>query len=219
VRGTDFRGTPQVLGAGAGSEARPIINKQVLKLAETEGRKGEAVLSFPEGTRKVIEYPNKYNVYKLPASASSTGANDVNAFVVRTPAVRDITNEVVVAAGANPGPPPKLDWLLPIEDRIGKSLSEVWKGQNTRVVQEAQRANQGLLKSNKGSYWRGDEHAAYDYFALPDANVHNAKHILPYDFRTPRDWSDPNIFRIVAPTALTLGGAGTAAYNIYNSQP
>jgi hypothetical protein len=85
-------------------------------------------------------------------------------------------------------------------------------------VQEAQRANQGLLKSNKGSYWRGDEHAAYDYFALPDANVHNAKHILPYDFRIPRNWFDPNIFRVVVPTSLTLGGVSTATYKSTNNK-
>ena len=34
---------------------------------------------------------------------------------------------------------------------------------------------------------------------MPYFNVRNVKHILPYDLRIPINWSDPNIFKIVAP--------------------
>jgi hypothetical protein len=44
--------------------------------------------------------------------------NHLNAFVVRTPSVRDITNEVVVTGG-KPGTPPPFNWLIPKESRIG----------------------------------------------------------------------------------------------------
>lgn len=49
-----------------------------------------------------------------------------------------------------------------------------------------------------------DEHDKYDYLVVPDFNARNVKHILPYDLRIPRNWSDPNIFRIAAPIGMSL---------------
>ena len=48
------------------------------------------------------------------------------------------------------------------------------------------------------------EHNNYSYYALPNWNLKNAKHILPYDLRIPRNWSDPNIFRIAVPIGMSL---------------
>ena len=136
--------------------------------------------------------------------------NHLNAFVVRTPSVRDITNEVVVTGG-KPGTPPPFNWLIPKESRIGHDLHDVRLAQNKVVVEEAKKHNQGLLKSDRGSYWRGEEHEDYDYFALPDFNVQGAKHLLPYDLRIPRNWKDKNIYRGLIP--LTTG---YTLYNIFN---
>lgn len=135
--------------------------------------------------------------------------NHLNAFVVRTPRVRDITNEVVVTGGSS-GTPPPFNWLIPKENRIGSTLHDVRLAQNKAVVNEAKKHNQGLLKSDKGSYWRGEEHENYDYFALPDFNVQGAKHLLPYDLRIPRNWNSRNIYKgLFYPTIL-----GTSSYYI-----
>lgn len=53
-----------------------------------------------------------------------------------------------------------------------------------------------------------DEHSDYTYFALPNFNIRNAKHIIPYDLRIPRDWSDSNIYRTMTPI-IGLGTLGT----------
>ena len=60
--------------------------------------------------------------------------------------------------------------------------------------------NQGLLKSNKNSPLR-DEHDYYEYYALPNFNHNNIKHLLPYDMRIPRDFSNTNIYKSL------IGGA------------
>ena len=81
----------------------------------------------------------------------------------------------------------------------------------TNVLQDAQKNNQGLLKSSRvgengvtSDNSLREEHAYYSYFALPNFNKQNAKHILPYDLRIPRNWLDPNIFRVAAPIGMSL---------------
>jgi len=59
-----------------------------------------------------------------PDNFADGTVNHLNAFVVRTPSVRDITNEVVVTGG-KPGTPPPFNWLIPKESRIGHDLHDV----------------------------------------------------------------------------------------------
>lgn len=67
------------------------------------------------------------------------------------------------------------------------------------ILKDAQKKQQGLLKPN--SPLRDDD---YTYFAVPNWNKSNVKSLLPYDLRIPRNWSDPNIFRIAAPVGMSL---------------
>jgi hypothetical protein len=60
---------------------------------------GSTISEFPEGSYHLVTYntkhgPNTY--YKLPSSYSESGVNDINAFVVRTPQVRDASREISV---------------------------------------------------------------------------------------------------------------------------
>ena len=71
------------------------------------------------------------------------------------------------------------------------------------ILKDAQKKQQGLLKSNPNSPLR-DEHDDYTYLAVPNWNKFNVKSLLPYDLRIPRNWSDPNIFRIAAPIGMSL---------------
>jgi hypothetical protein len=109
-----------------------------------------------------------------------------------------------------------------IESKTGKNLGEVVSEDVTlpedravmadhynEVLKDAENKKQGLLKSDNKSPLR-HEHWAYSYFALPNFNKHNAKHILPFDLRIPRDWKDPNIFRLGVPLTIGLG------YKYYN---
>lgn len=130
------------------------------------------------------------DVKKLPGYAMSTGYNDINAFIVRTPSVRDATDEIVVL---NPFE------TIPVDKRLGSTHSEHYRA----LIKDAELNNQGLIHSKpvletrrNGTFGKyRDEHEYYDYFALPNFNIQNAKHILPYDFRIPRDWGNPIIYR------------------------
>lgn len=208
VRGNDHNGFI-VQGADAGNEARPIINGEIITGDITKGRQGKQVVKFPEGTRKVISYP-RYSFYKLPPNASSTGYNAVDAYIVRTPAVRDMTNEMKTIPGnPNEFEVKPFEWLVPKEQRLGLTEREVLGKQYQELLNQAQINNQGLLKSNKGTFWRGDEHATYDYFALPNFNLQNIKHLLPYDLRIPRNWKDSNVYRTLIPVGMTAYGTDT----------
>lgn len=53
------------------------------------------------------------------------------------------------------------------------------------LLDKSKANNEGLLKSDsrfKGNNFR-DEHDYYDYFALPNYNKENAKHLFQYDLR------------------------------------
>ena len=142
---------------------------------------------------------------KISSEAFADGyTNQLNGFVVRTPHERDITNEVLTNGMSRP---PKVgeefQWRVPHTTDISSASRETRILQNKAIVKDAQQKNQGLLRSKAGSPYR-DEHDKYDYLVVPDFNARNVKHILPYDLRIPRNWSDPNIFRIVAPIGMSL---------------
>ena len=59
---------------------------------------------------------------KIASDNFSDGTvNHLNAFIVRTPKVRDITNEVVVTGGS-PGTPPPFNWLIPKKVGQGRNM-------------------------------------------------------------------------------------------------
>lgn len=142
---------------------------------------------------------------KISSEAFANGyTNQLNGFVVRTPHERDITNEVYTnGMGRIPKVGEEFQWRVPHTTDISSAPRETRILQNKAIIKDAQQKNQGLLRSKAGSPYR-DEHDKYDYLVVPDFNARNVKHILPYDLRIPRNWSDPNIFRIAAPIGMSL---------------
>ena len=144
-------------------------------------------------TKDAFDSPIK--VYKLSSNALNPGyVNRINAFVVRTPNVKDITYQV--AAGGdlrslNPGESWK--WSINLPENAPHYEHKLLIPHYKVLLEEAEKENAGLLKSNANSPFR-DEHSSYDYFALPNFNKRNAKHLLPYDFRIPRNWDSSNIY-------------------------
>lgn len=194
VRGQEFNGDPKLIGSGTGAKVLGGDGKYHTEIRQI----------IPKDARPLVTYPTRFGdnaVYKLPAKYSESKTNNINAFVVRTPAVRDASKEISVLND---------DWLIKGGSKVNyhgplnptnerNAMAEHYN----YILKDAQKKQQGLLKSNPNSPLR-DEHDDYSYFALPNFNKQNAKHILPYDLRIPRNWSDPNIFRIAAPVGMSL---------------
>lgn len=142
----------------------------------------------------------EFTVSKVPAKYNESGVNDINAFVINSKGVRNSTDEISVLGD---------DFISKQKDFKGipydKSRQSIAQHYNT-VLKDAEQKNQGLLKSNAGARFR-DEHEGYDYFALPNYNKQNAKHLLPYDMRIPRNFKDPNIYKTI------IGGAAIQQLN------
>lgn len=201
-----------------GSGIKSNFNKQ----------EGYLMFSHPHPNRRLAQR-GQYVGFKKAASTPEH-PNDLNAFIVRTPAMRDATHEISVLNDDFLVLQPtfktnrfkwdtskerivdtsgKIDDVIEDTPNLGQRLAV---GEHyTNVLQDAQKNNQGLLKSSRvgengvtSDNSLREEHAHYSYFALPNFNKQNAKHILPYDLRIPRNWSDPNIFRIVAPIGMSL---------------
>lgn len=143
--------------------------------------------------------------------------NDLNAFVVRTPAVRDATSEISVLGDDTliMNSPSKStyfgtkykynpeDYSL-IEISTGKNLGELGledlytrmaiADHYSELLKQAKTNREGLLRSNAKSPLRS-EHSQYTYFALPNFNIRGAKHLLPYDFRITPQWYSRLIYR------------------------
>lgn len=135
-------------------------------------------------------------------SVSTLGSpNHLNAFVVRTPYVRDATKEISVledeALLSNPNGISTYrgrQTVDPSKHYNTQEIREMIGDHYMQVLQDAMINNEGLLRSNADASLRS-EHTLYTYFALPNFNIQNAKHILPYDLRIPVDWSSPNIYK------------------------
>lgn len=80
------------------------------------------------------------------------------------------------------------------KDYSEQEIRKIMGDHYTQILEEAEAKQQGLLRSNADSPLR-EEHTNYTYFALPNFNRFNAKHILPYDLRIPIDWSSHNIYK------------------------
>lgn len=194
VRGQEFNGRSKLIGSGTGAKVLGGDGKYHTKISQV----------IPKDAKPLVTYPTRFGdnaVYKLPAKYSESKTNNINAFIVRTPAVRDASKEISVLND---------DWLIKGGSKVNyhgplnptnerNAMAEHYD----YVLKDAQKKQQGLLKSNPNSPLR-DEHGDYTYFAVPDWNKSNVKSLLPYDLRIPRNWSDPNIFRIAAPIGMSL---------------
>lgn len=194
VRGQEFNGDPKLIGSGTGAKVLGGDGKYHTEIRQI----------IPKDARPLVTYPTRFGdnaVYKLPAKYSESKTNNINAFVIRTPAVRDASKEISVLND---------DWLIKGGSKVNyhgplnptNERSAMAEHYNY-VLKDAQKKQQGLLKSNPNSPLR-DEHDDYTYFAVPNWNKSNVKSLLPYDLRIPRNWSDPNIFRIAAPVGMSL---------------
>ena len=137
-------------------------------------------------------------VFKVPPEDMEFGANDINAYVVRTPNLRDATEEVSVLMGLE---------AIPESKRLGETLPSHYR----ELVKQMEQNNQGLLiskpmfRTKQGDIWNGfkpqetplfrDEHSNNTYFALPNFNIRKAKHLLPFDFRIPPQWNSRIVYR------------------------
>ena len=235
VTGREFKENKVLEGSGTGSKA-------VMPDGTFASEWGKDVVEFPKGSYPLVTYNTKYGpntYYKLPSSYSESGVNDINAFIVRTPQMRDASREIsvlnddfMIKGG------PKVEYHGPIRrevldkdgfplivDEKGNVVADGLAGSSDRqamaqhyryVLNDAKNKKQGLLKSSgetdgtPGNYLR-DEHDDYTYFALPNFNIQGAKHLLPYDLRKTRNWKDKNIYRGLIP--LTTG---YTLYNLFN---
>ena len=228
-----------------GTDAQTVFRpSQTGGSLEFDGKTWKGIYNYPSTIEKNTKTPvvvpedasflysgknGLYSVYKLPSRMATSGVNEINGFVVRTPAVRDVTYEMQVLEPSIPVQyADKFKWLtkskpkliedkdgFPFIDYKGKQSSglasgseqgvvrELYRDQYSQLLKEAKEQNQGLLYSKPNTVLRR-EHNNYSYYALPNWNLKNAKHILPYDLRIPRNWSDPNIFRIAVPIGMSL---------------
>lgn len=182
---------------------QPKFKPDYITPVEGKGFVGNFDISYP-----YYKYDRRYGVIsggKISSEAFADGyTNQLNGFVVRTPHERDITNEVYTnGMYRTPKAGEEFQWRVPHTTDISSAPRETRILQNKAIIKDAQQKNQGLLRSKAGSPYR-DEHDKYDYLVVPDFNARNVKHILPYDLRIPRNWSDPNIFRIAAPIGMSL---------------
>lgn len=194
VRGQEFNGHSKLIGSGTEAKVLGGDGKYHTEISQV----------IPKDAKPLVTYPTRFGdkaVYKLPAKYSESKTNNINAFVVRTPAVRDASKEISVLND---------DWLIKGGSKVNyhgplnptnerNAMAEHYD----YILKDAQKKQQGLLKSNPNSPLR-DEHDDYTYFAVPNWNKSNVKSLLPYDLRIPRNWSDPNIFRIAAPIGMSL---------------
>lgn len=182
---------------------QPKFKPDYITPVEGKGFVGDFDISYP-----YYKYDRRYGVIsggKISSEAFADGyTNQLNGFVVRTPHERNITNEVYTnGMYRTPKVGEEFQWRVPHTTDISSAPRETRILQNKAIIKDAQQKNQGLLRSKAGSPYR-DEHDKYDYLVVPDFNARNVKHILPYDLRIPRNWSDPNIFRIAAPIGMSL---------------
>ena len=126
--------------------------------------------------------------------------NHLNAFIVKTPYVRDATKEIsvlgddAIIAGFDKAQYRGEQILDRTKDYSDSEIRKLMGDHYTQVLKDAEAKQQGLLRSDAGSPLR-EEHKKYTYFVVPNFNRFNVKHILPYDLRIPVDWSSHNIYR------------------------
>lgn len=229
-------------GAGAsrylhGKVLNPITGQWEERLSGTSNTppsRIEGYRMFFNDKRKDTPYGGDFWGF-IKDKSTKESPNNLNAFIVKTPQVRDATNEISVLnddgillqrdkatyLGKNFKFNPNTYSMENI--KTGESLGEISDGNSQEyrlaiadhyqeLLNDAEKKGQGLIKSSRGTPNR-EEHTSYNYFALPNFNLQNAKHILPYDLRIPRDWKDSNIYRSLLPISIGLGTT-----NLYNKK-
>lgn len=132
--------------------------------------------------------------------STAQNPNHLNAFIVKTPYVRDATKEISVLdddafiTGFDKAQYKGKQVLDRTKDYSDSEIRKLMGDHYTQVLKDAEAKQQGLLKSDAGSSLR-EEHTKYTYFAVPNFNRFNVKHILPYDLRIPTDWNSYNIYK------------------------
>ena len=201
--------------------------------------KEPSIVNIPEGSTLVEEHaiPGTEfteKKYKLPLSTTGAEAQDINAFVVKTPSTYNMSNQMqVLGQYAALDPRYNFQWLtdetprayldkdgFPLvsykgndyPDLYGNEARPLWADQYRAILDNAQNNNAGLLISEPRSPFR-NEHRGYTYAILPNSNIRGAKHILPYDLRIPRNWNDKNIDRVLFPAGLTYIGLSNIENN------
>lgn len=122
----------------------------------------------------------------LPADLSAGGGNDINPFIIRAKNIRDASDEISVGADIALLKSKGIDYSLGTRNAMLKHYRT--------VLDDAVSKNQGLLISNPNSPFRPDEHAFNMYYALPNFNRQNAKHLFGWDLRRPVQWDVDNIY-------------------------
>jgi hypothetical protein len=122
----------------------------------------------------------------LPAKISVGGGNDVNPFIVRAKNLRDISDEVSVGADHALLKSKGIDY----SDGTQKAILKHYRS----VLDDAKINDQGLFESKPYSPFRPDEHEIHTYYALPNFNRQNAKHLFGWDLRRPVQWDVDNIY-------------------------
>lgn len=182
---------------GGATEVYPSATGERLVWNGNKIREQGADINIPE---KYLSYDisEPFNQYgqqirrrKISSELAKPNSNDINAFVIRTPSIRNASSEISPEMGGefiDINGVPKF-----------KNSSYVDRNQSaTRIRQiltDAESKGQGLLKSDAYSPLRENEHFEFDYYALPNFNIRNAKHLLPYDFRIKPQWESRLIYR------------------------
>lgn len=204
ISGNDFNGTVM---QGSSTGSRGVYG--TIKAISGEGVQGTEIPIIPNDAYKLHTYNTywgPYSVYKFPGKYSESGISDLNTFITRTPKVRDATFEISVLHDNNvmknrgwKGPDfTKVD--APVDGIDGR---RAFAQHYRKVLDEAKANGEGLLFSEpmtdaiEAKYglhpFRG-EHERYTYYALPNFNRQNAKHLFGWDLRKPVQWDVDNIY-------------------------
>lgn len=192
ISGTDFF-EPRIQGSATGARGKlgTIID------GGGEGIQGTTIPYIPKDAYKLSTYQTyagPYSLYKFPGKYSESGISDLNAFITRTPAMRDATGEISVLADdfimktKNYKGPNIDDYDGPTYDGVNSTVRDAMAKHYQSVLDDAQSKGQGLLFSEglTDEYIKkfGEihpfrrEHERYDYYALPNFNRQNAKHLF-----------------------------------------
>lgn len=185
---------------------------------------GKGSPETPSSYRMFFNMGHRGHYQGFVKDASTTEyPNRLNAFVVRTPNVRNATREIsvldddVLLIGGRNGKfgsykgtsyeVDPTDYTLH-NTKTGENFGEVTSGDAlaerqamadhySQVLKDAEANQQGLLVSGRGvnGHPLREEHSSYTYFALPNFNLQGAKHLLPYDLMLPRNWNSQIIFK------------------------
>lgn len=162
-----------------------------------EGIQGTTIPYIPKDAYELSTYQTAngpYSLYKFPGKYSESGISDLNAFIIRTPAMRDATGEISVLADdfvmktKNYRGPNIDDYDGPTYDGINSTVRDAMAKHYQSILDDAQSKGQGLLFSEglTDEYIKkfGEihpfrrEHEQYDYYAVPNFNRQNAKHLF-----------------------------------------